>query len=95
MEKPVLSGQRNRLLASLSEADFALIQPHIVPTQLNFRKKLQSSNRDVKSQGQRVNFRCTHIAVIAIAAVSLTTPAHAGNGSAVGAGSSDLASELL
>jgi CRP-like cAMP-binding protein len=48
MEKPVLNGQRNRLLASLCEADFALLQPYLVPIQLNFRKKLQSSNRDVK-----------------------------------------------
>src|SRR5262245_61909529 len=49
MEKPVQTGLRNRLLRSLSEADFALLQPHLVPTKLDFRKRLQSSNRTVSA----------------------------------------------
>jgi CRP-like cAMP-binding protein len=49
MEKPVRSGLRNNLLQSLSEADFALLQPHLVPTKLDFRMRLQSANRNVKA----------------------------------------------
>ena len=48
MEKPVRLGLRNRLLGAMSDADFALMQTHLVPTKLDFRKRLQSSNRLIK-----------------------------------------------
>jgi CRP-like cAMP-binding protein len=49
MERPLRSGLRNRLLGALSDNDFALIQPHLEPLRLEFRKHLQSSNRTVKA----------------------------------------------
>src|SRR5262245_16081344 len=49
MERPVRSGLRNRLLGAMSDADFALIHPHLVPVRLDFRKRLQSANRRVKA----------------------------------------------
>jgi CRP-like cAMP-binding protein len=49
MERPVRSGLRNRLLGAMSDGDFALIRPHLVPVRLEFRKKLQSANRKVKA----------------------------------------------
>jgi CRP-like cAMP-binding protein len=49
MERPVRSGLRNRLLGAMSEADFALIAPHLEPAKLEFRKRIQSSNRKIKA----------------------------------------------
>src|SRR5262245_33959268 len=39
--------QRNRLLNALSDADFALLQPHLEAVPLNFRQRLQSANRRI------------------------------------------------
>jgi len=49
VEEVVLTGLRNRLLASLPEADLALLRPHLVPVKLGFRQRLQSANRRVKA----------------------------------------------
>jgi hypothetical protein len=49
MEEVVRTGLRNRLLASLPEADLVLLRPHLVPVTLGFRQRLQSSNRSVKA----------------------------------------------
>jgi CRP-like cAMP-binding protein len=49
MERPVRSGLQNRLLGAMSNDDFALIHPHLVPVKLEFRKRLQSANRRVKA----------------------------------------------
>src|SRR5262245_13601307 len=49
MERPVRSKLRNRLLGAMSDADFALIDSHLVPVRLDFRKRLQSANRNVKA----------------------------------------------
>jgi CRP-like cAMP-binding protein len=39
---------RNRLLGALSDADFALMQPHLEPVPLRLRERLQSANRRVQ-----------------------------------------------
>src|SRR5262245_43825059 len=39
--------QRNRILNALSNSDLALLQQHLEPTALNFRQRLQSSNRKI------------------------------------------------
>jgi CRP-like cAMP-binding protein len=39
--------RRNRILASLSEDDLALLQPSLVPVELKFRQRLQSANRAI------------------------------------------------
>jgi Histidine kinase-, DNA gyrase B-, and HSP90-like ATPase len=49
MEEVVRTGLRNRLLASLPEADLVLLRPHLVPVTLGFRQRLQLSNRRVKA----------------------------------------------
>jgi len=49
VEELVRTGLRNRLLASLPEADHALLRPHLAPVTLNFRQRLQSANRRVKA----------------------------------------------
>jgi CRP-like cAMP-binding protein len=49
MEELVRSGLRNRILASIEEADFALLRPHLVPVTLSFRQRLQAANRRVKA----------------------------------------------
>jgi len=41
--------QRNRILRAMSNADFALLQPHLVPVPLKFRQRLQSANRLIPS----------------------------------------------
>ena len=41
--------QRNRILNAMSNADLALLQPHLEQVPLNFRQHLQSSNRRVKN----------------------------------------------
>ncbi len=38
---------RNRLLAALTEADLALIQPHLEPVSLDLRKDLEKPNRQI------------------------------------------------
>src|SRR5262245_43387180 len=40
--------QRNRILGALSSSDLAILQPHLEPVPLEFRQRLQSSNRHVK-----------------------------------------------
>jgi CRP-like cAMP-binding protein len=40
---------RNRVLASLSAADLALLQPRLESTPLKFRQRLQSANRQIKT----------------------------------------------
>jgi Crp-like helix-turn-helix domain len=49
VEELVRTGLRNRLLASLPEADHALLRPHLAPVTFNFRQRLQSANRRVKA----------------------------------------------
>jgi hypothetical protein len=49
VEDLVQSGLRNRILGSLGDADFALLQPHLVPVTLRFRQRLQTPNRRVKA----------------------------------------------
>jgi CRP-like cAMP-binding protein len=49
VEDLVQSGSRNRILGSLSAADFALLQPHLVAVPLRFRQKLQTPNRRVRT----------------------------------------------
>jgi CRP-like cAMP-binding protein len=49
MDEPVSRGLRNRLLGALLRADFALLQPLLVPVKLRFRQRLQSANRTVKA----------------------------------------------
>jgi CRP-like cAMP-binding protein len=41
--------QRNRILNALSNADLARLQPHLEPTSLKFRQRLQSSNRQIRA----------------------------------------------
>ena len=41
--------QRNRLLNSLSNADLALLQPHLRAEPLKFRQRIQSANRNIKT----------------------------------------------
>lgn len=41
--------QRNRILNAMSNADLALLQPHMEWTELKFRQRLQSSNRQIKN----------------------------------------------
>jgi CRP-like cAMP-binding protein len=41
--------QRNRILRALSNADLALLQPHLEHAPLKFRQRLQSSNRQIKT----------------------------------------------
>src|SRR5262245_6231537 len=41
--------QRNRILNAMSNADLALLQPHLEQVPLNFRQHLQSSNRRIKN----------------------------------------------
>ena len=41
--------QRNRILNALSNADLALLQPHLEATPLKFRQRLQSSNRSIRN----------------------------------------------
>jgi CRP-like cAMP-binding protein len=41
--------QRNRLLGALSNADFALLQPHLQRTPLKFRQPLQMANRKIRT----------------------------------------------
>jgi CRP-like cAMP-binding protein len=41
--------QRNRILNAMSNADLALLQPHLERTELKFRQRLQSANRQIKS----------------------------------------------
>jgi CRP-like cAMP-binding protein len=41
--------QRNRILNSMSNADLALLQPHMDYTELKFRQRLQSANRQIKN----------------------------------------------
>jgi CRP-like cAMP-binding protein len=41
--------QANRVLRCLSNSDLALIQPHLEPVELTFRKRLQSVNRRIKA----------------------------------------------
>jgi hypothetical protein len=38
-------GSRNYLLASLSSADFALLEPHLEPVTLGLRKHLERANK--------------------------------------------------
>lgn len=40
---------RNRILNAMSNADLALLQPHLEPVPLKFRQCLQSSNRSIKN----------------------------------------------
>lgn len=42
------NGQRNRVLDCLSDADFALLQPSLEAVRLDFRMRLQSSNRAIR-----------------------------------------------
>src|SRR5215468_8663374 len=39
---------RNRILNAMSNADLALLQPHLEAVPLKFRQRLQSSNRSIK-----------------------------------------------
>ena len=41
--------QRNRVLDAMSNADLALLQPHLEQVPLNFRQHLQSANRRIKN----------------------------------------------
>lgn len=41
--------QRNRILRAMSNADFALLQPHLEAVPLKFRQRLQSANRLIPS----------------------------------------------
>ena len=41
--------QRNRLLGALSNADLALLQPHLQRTPLKFRQPLQMANRKIRT----------------------------------------------
>ena len=41
--------QGNRILNAMSNADFALLQPHLEKVPLKFRQRLQSSNRLIKN----------------------------------------------
>src|SRR5262245_29576712 len=41
--------QRNRILRAMSNADFALLQPHLEAVPLKFRQRLQSENRLIPS----------------------------------------------
>jgi CRP-like cAMP-binding protein len=43
------NGQRNRILNAMSNADLALLQPHLEETPLKFRQRLQSANRQVRA----------------------------------------------
>jgi hypothetical protein len=38
---------RNRILNAMSNADLALLQPHLEAVPLKFRQRLQSSNRSI------------------------------------------------
>jgi CRP-like cAMP-binding protein len=49
MAQQRMSNQRNRVLRSLSPKDLDLLQPHLVSTPLEFRKRLQSSNRRIRA----------------------------------------------
>lgn len=49
MDKQLLNRQRNRVLQSLSPEDLDLLQPHLEPMPLAFRKRLQSPNRSIKA----------------------------------------------
>jgi CRP-like cAMP-binding protein len=49
MEEVVRTTVRNRILGRLAPADFAALQPKLVPITLNFRQHLQSANRRVKA----------------------------------------------
>lgn len=49
MEEVVRMGARNRVLDTLTRADLAILQPHLLPVTLNFRQRLQSSNRRIKA----------------------------------------------
>jgi CRP-like cAMP-binding protein len=40
---------RNRILNAMSNADLALLQPHLEAVPLKFRQRLQSSNRSIKN----------------------------------------------
>jgi CRP-like cAMP-binding protein len=39
--------RRNRILGAMSNADLARLQPHLQPTPLKFRQRLQSANRQI------------------------------------------------
>jgi hypothetical protein len=41
--------QRNRILNAMSNADLALLQPHLEKVPLKFRQRLQSSHRSIKT----------------------------------------------
>jgi len=41
--------QRNRILSAMSNADLALLQPHLEKVPLKFRQRLQSSHRSIRN----------------------------------------------
>ena len=41
--------QRNRILGAMSDADLSLLQPHMERTELKFRQRLQSADRQIKN----------------------------------------------
>lgn len=41
--------RRNRILGAISNADLARLQPHLQPTPLKFRQRLQSANRQIRA----------------------------------------------
>jgi CRP-like cAMP-binding protein len=43
-----MAGRRNRLLASLSANDLALLEPHLAPVALGLRKSLEKPNRRIE-----------------------------------------------
>jgi CRP-like cAMP-binding protein len=45
----VRNALRNRILNAMSNADLALLQPHLEAVPLKFRQRLQSSNRSIKN----------------------------------------------
>jgi hypothetical protein len=41
--------QRNRIPGAMSNADLALVQPHLEPVPHKFRQRLHSANRQIRS----------------------------------------------
>ena len=48
MVSPSSNFLKNKLLAALSNADLALLQPHLEPVELEVRKVLESPNKPIK-----------------------------------------------
>jgi CRP-like cAMP-binding protein len=46
---PATNVQRNRILGAMSNADLSLLQPHLEWTQLKFRQRLHSANRQIRN----------------------------------------------